>query len=158
MAEILIESNANIVAQQFKNNASQLAGALQDAAKEQEKETLKLFKGTTRGWNNQPKFLSDTEITASGFVILAGTDDKVYGFLDRGTSVRHALMSSDWQSKTKPGSLQSGAGRGHVVFISRKIIRPGIKARDFTKGIAKVAESNLPALLNKHIKKWVRRF
>ena len=54
-----------------------------------------------------------------------------YGWVDRGTRIRYATMSGDWKSKTKPNVISSYAGRGRVLFVSRKRPRPGIEARNF---------------------------
>ena len=58
-------------------------------------------------------------------------------WLNQGTRIRYALMSKDWQSKTKPGRYRSGPGRGKMLFVSRKLARPGIEARDWTGKLMK---------------------
>jgi hypothetical protein len=68
-------------------------------------------------------------------VMLEGSEKgiKKWNWLNSGTRVRRALMSSDWQSKTAPNDYQSGPGQGHVVFISRDLELPGIKPRRWSK-------------------------
>ena len=64
-------------------------------------------------------------------------------WLDDGTSLRWAIMSRDWQSKTKPGQIRSGRGRGRVVARGKKATRrarrgkPGIKPGNFSDAIAR---------------------
>lgn len=58
---------------------------------------------------------------------------KKWGWLNEGTKVRRALMSSDWKSKTSRRNFRSGGGAGHMVYASRKLNRPGIKAREWTQ-------------------------
>jgi len=58
---------------------------------------------------------------------------KKWNWLNKGTRVRRALMSPDWQSKTAPNDYQSGTGQGKVVFISKDLELPGIKARRWSK-------------------------
>lgn len=71
-------------------------------------------------------------------------DGEIYVFISEGTGIRWALMSSDWRSKTQPGRLKPGRGRGGVVIAGRRAMtarnirpRPGIKGRKFDKQIAK---------------------
>jgi hypothetical protein len=68
-------------------------------------------------------------------VLLTGSEMgiKKWNWLNAGTRVRRALMSDDWQSKTAPNDYQSGPGQGRVVFISRDLELPGIKARRWSK-------------------------
>jgi hypothetical protein len=102
------------------------------------------FEKTTKTWEGDvPEFVTDTSLTldegASLSVILSGPEKgvKKWFWLNRGTDVRHAVMSEDWKSKTTPGFVGSGPGRGEVVFISRKINLPGIEQRDWSKIIMK---------------------
>ena len=62
---------------------------------------------------------------------------KKWRWLNEGTRVRRALMSRDWRSKTKPGRYRSGPGRGKMLFVSRKLARPGIKPRGWTPKLMK---------------------
>ena len=62
---------------------------------------------------------------------------KILGFLTHGTKVRHAVMSRDWKSYTKPRSLRGHARRGQMLYVSRKIIKPGIKPRRIGEEIAR---------------------
>lgn len=71
--------------------------------------------------------------SASGVSIEVTTDSEIYGYLDEGTKVRFATMTSNFQPKTKVNSLRASRGRGGVAFVNRKRPRPGIKARGFTK-------------------------
>lgn len=64
-------------------------------------------------------------------------EHKIYFFLSGGTPVRFATMSPDWRSKTQPGRLGAGAGRGRVLFVNRRRPRPGIEARKFDDQIVK---------------------
>lgn len=73
----------------------------------------------------------------SRIVYEALIDNEIYFFVSGGTAVRFATMSSDWRSKTQPGRLGAGAGRGRVLFVNRRRPRPGIKARKFPEQIVK---------------------
>ena len=111
--------------------------ALLSAANKAADDIEKQFEGTVATWNNKPSFEKIVDLGGSGISILIGTDDRIYKFVNDGTHVRHALMSSDWISKTQPRTLRVGRGAGHVVAVSKKIVRPGIEAREFDKQIQK---------------------
>jgi hypothetical protein len=71
-------------------------------------------------------------------------DGEIYSYVSEGTSIRWALMSRDWRSKTRPGRIPPGAGRGRVVIAGRRAMmargiqpRRGIEGRKFDKQIAK---------------------
>ena len=97
----------------------------------------KEYEKTTRTWKRKPVFEVVPEVSNTKVEVLVGTDDKIYKFLDEGTKVRYATMSPDWQSKTTPGFIGSGPGRGRKLFVRKDRPRPGIKARDFSKIIQK---------------------
>lgn len=120
--------------------------ALEKEGKDQQKELNK----TVQSWSGErPKFESLFEIGGGGASVLTGptgSDKAVNKFLwlDQGTRVRWALMSSDWQSKTSPGSFSSGRGRGRPVLVGKQAMRrrgiaarPGIAARGWTTELAK---------------------
>ncbi len=88
------------------------------------------FQRTTRTWEHEVTFRQMTEIEPEP-TVLVYTTDEIYGYVSGGTRVRRALMSRDFSPKTRPGVLDSRPGRGGVVFISRKLNRPGIQARRF---------------------------
>lgn len=102
------------------------------------------FERTTRTWEEKVEFQQHVEVRQDS-VVAVYTTNRIYGFVSGGTSVRRALMSPDYDPKTKPGVLDSFPGAGHVVFISRKLALPGIEARRF------------PALVEKkHAKRYWR--
>lgn len=95
------------------------------------------YERTTRTWRNKPKFEMLISLAKGEASVIVGTDDRIYKFIDEGTRVRRAIMSRDWVSKTTPRVISSVPGRGHVVFISKSVNRPGIEAREFSKIIEK---------------------
>ena len=94
------------------------------------------FEKTTRTWSRDVRFQQLTEVRPDPAVAVYTTDE-IYGYVSGGTRVRRALMSPDYDPKTKPGVLDSFPGRGHVVFISRDLNLPGIEARNFPKLVEK---------------------
>lgn len=62
---------------------------------------------------------------------------KKFNWLEKGTKVRRAIMSKPFIPKTRVRQLNSWRGKGGVVFISKKVKRPGIKARKWTETLYK---------------------
>lgn len=153
---MFVDAKTGALQQALKATEEQITLANELTAKDLERRALQLFKSTTKHWQHEVEFTSDIDFTSDGVSLIAGTDDQVYYWLDKGTSVRRAVMSPDWQSKTKPGSLQSGPGRGRVVFISKKINLPGIEARNFSGKIAETIEQELEPTFNRNLKKAKR--
>jgi len=91
-------------------------------------EAVPLFGNTVKTWTRQPTFTPVQ--TPRGWAVQVDPEYP-YGWVDRGTRIRYATMSGDWKSKTKPNVISSYAGRGRVLFVSRKVPRPGIQARNF---------------------------
>jgi hypothetical protein len=95
------------------------------------------FKKTTATWDTKVDFEMLISTTSGSFEVLVGTDNKIYRYVNDGTSVRHAVMSRDFKAKTTPRVIGSVPGAGGVVFVSKKIKLPGIEARHFDEEIQK---------------------
>lgn len=114
------------------------------AAVRQLSEKLKIpFAKTVATWDGEkPEFIPDYHVTQGEGVVLnmtlgGGKGADKWGWLNFGTRVRYAILSSDWQSKTTPGFLGSGPGSGRVVKIDINNPQPGIEARDWSVIIMK---------------------
>ena len=94
------------------------------------------FQHTTKTWEHKVTFHQLTEIEPDPTVIVY-TDDEQYGYVSGGTRVRRALMSPDFEAKTRPGALDSFPGRGGAIFVSSKLNLPGIEARNFPEAVEK---------------------
>lgn len=125
----VITSNITKVAARYRRMARNLPGvvdrAIQSLAQD---EAVPQFEKTVATWTRQPTFTPVK--TPRGWAVQVAPEYP-YGWVNRGTRIRHALMSADWKSKTKPNVISSYAGRGRLLFVSRKITRPGIVARNF---------------------------
>ncbi len=119
---------------------------LLNAMRAEGKETQKLYEQTVETWKgDKPIFESLISLMHDDATVLTGPNGsemalKKFKFLDEGTSKRWALMSSDWQSKTRPGVLKSGRGRGRVIVVGKRRMRrprPGIQARGWTEKIGR---------------------
>lgn len=124
------------------------------------------FDKTIAGWEgDKPTFSPEIGLTsreASVIVRPRGNDKGVnkWGWLDKGTSIRWALMSRDWRSKTKPGKLSSGGGAGRVVIAGRRAMqrrnigpRPGIRARGWSIKIGRKYKRRFPRRIGLAIKR-----
>ncbi len=117
-----------------------------NALRKEGTQTEKLLDQTWATWKgDKPKSESLIGLTGKDATLLTGpvgSDLAVnkWVWLNEGTRIRWALMSSDWKSKTRPGKLKSGGGRGRVVVAGKRAMkrpRPGIQARGWTEIIAK---------------------
>lgn len=97
-------------------------------------ETKKLLEKPIETWVSKPQITYTVLRTADGIEAQIGTDDNIYRFLNDGTSIRFAVMSDDWESKTTVNSLDAGPGAGYVVARGGDVDypRPGIEARNWT--------------------------
>lgn len=95
-------------------------------------ETIKHdLQGAVRTWRTPVDFQIALDKRGDTFTMSVFTDSEIFKFVNDGTSVRYATMTPDFISKTRPGSMQSGRGRGGVAYVNKKIPRPGIQARNF---------------------------
>lgn len=131
-----------------KGVTAQLRKALKEEGAAQKVLMLK----TVKTWKDKPTFAKDPPVLVTGDqlgVTVRPNLDKPAGmhwmYLDQGTRIRWAVMSSNWRSKTRVKWLGSGAGRGMVVIFGRRAMqkrnikpRPGIKARHWSKTIQKM--------------------
>lgn len=116
------------------------------------KDTKKDLESITRTWNHKPRFIIRKSVRFMDAYVTVTTDDKIFHFLNEGTSKRYALMSKDWRSKTSPGMKASKAGRGRVLYIGKRKPwkrsrkrwpRPGIKARRWIPDVQRNNSKNM---------------
>ena len=109
-----------------------IRGQILSALRVSEKEMKFALELTTATWNHPVTFESHIQYRGGDLVIVAWTKDYVWQLLNRGTSIRYATMTDDFQPKTKRGFLGSFRGQGGMAFVNKKRPRPGIKSRDWT--------------------------
>ena len=110
-------------------------------------QAVKEFEKTTKGWNHDVDF----KIRGSVKETNVYTDDKVYMYLNNGTSM-HAVWPSGfggvmqfktgYTPKTSAGSLNSnsgGGGTGDFAYSKGHVVS-GIEARHFDKAVAEALE------------------
>lgn len=115
-----------------------------NALRAEGREHQKILQETVKTWKaERPKFESSIHLSRKEGAAVetkpTGSEQGVnkWHWLDGGTRVRYATMSKDWHSKTFPGWLGSGPGRGKRLFVSKRRPRPGIKARRWSLELAK---------------------
>lgn len=125
-------------------DVKELQNDLKKALKDVAKQASKTLHSPTETWEHEVKF-TETEPRLSGgdLVSSSSTTDDPYFWLDGGTNVRHAAMTSDFVPKTQPGSFSAGAGAGGVAWRSKKINMPGIDPREWTIMASLIYEKRL---------------
>lgn len=119
---------------------------LPEAVKRGQREAAEAVKAefdlTTATWEHRVTFT----IAEQGDALVVGTDDEIYGYVDKGTKPhvivprrgRALRFAAGGRPKTTPGRITSGAGaKGGVVVIRPRVDHPGTKARDFQGQIYK---------------------
>jgi hypothetical protein len=125
----VITSNITKVAARYQRMARNLPGVTDKAVRGLIiDDAIPQFEKTVRTWTHQPRF---TPLRRQRGWAVEVDPVYPYQFVNRGTRVRRALMSRDWSSKTKPNVIASYKGSGRMLFVSRRLALPGIKARNF---------------------------
>lgn len=118
---------------------------------------------TTKTWEGEkPKFQTAIHLTTKEAWLQPMASGPAKGiakwrWLDEGTRVRYAIMSRDWQSKTTPGFVGSGPGRGRRVFVDVDNPQPGIKPRRWSKIVLKEFRREFSAAMRAALRAGVAR-
>ncbi len=133
-----------------------------NALREEGKYAVSLLNQTIENWQDPPRMTSEIGYKGGDVAMIAGpTGDefavKKWHWLNSGTRVRYAAMSSDWVSKTVPGSLHSGRGAGRVVARGRRAgAHPGIQARMWTDLINKKMHKTFHRKIQQAVTRGIR--
>ena len=133
----------------------------------QGEEAKAMFEQTTEHWSDpKPQFEFKRKYAGGDIHLIIGPVNdheerggyKKWYWLNYGTRVRHAMVSEDWESKTKvPGSLGTNTmGAGEVLKISKKFHFPGIEARRWDQVIRKRMKNSFPRGISRAIEKGLR--
>lgn len=126
-----------------------------NAMRKDGRKQIKDYQATTKTWSgDKPSWQMQISLSGVGpNMTVFGTGPGVdkWNYLDRGTKVRYATMSADFQAKTTPRVLGSRAGKGKLLVVRKSVPRPGIEAREWTPEMVKkwtplFAESQQEAL------------
>lgn len=145
-----------------------IKGMTKDIRKQLEieaKEHRRLLNQTTRTWKGtRPQMISDTVVSPTRIHTSTAPKGSKFGsegaskwwWLEEGTSIRWALMSSGWRSKTRRGRLRSRSGRGRLLIAGRRAMtkrnikpRPGIRARNWRAEVNKMRSRKFKGLLKR---------
>lgn len=124
------------------------------------------FEATSDSWqDHNPVFSIKTRFAGGNIRILITTGDEVWGYLNRGTNIRWAVMSPDFLPKTRKHSLQSFPGRGGAVLRGQRAMtaagvppRPGIEAREWNKVVMELYRPEISADIRAAIREGLAAF
>lgn len=120
----------------------------------------------TKRWKHTVTFYERPASGAQSSGVDVGTENKIYGYVDRGTKphlikpkkAKKLRFNSKFRPKTKVGSLNSGAGASAPpVAFATVVHHPGSKARGFTKQVLQRSRKRFPKAVDKAIKLAVMR-
>lgn len=122
------------------------------------------FEASVQTFRNRPTPITTPPmIEGGGLITTVGILDQRYFYVSRGTRIRWAVMSKDWQSKTAPNRLRAIRGSGQAIIIGKRAMlargippRKGIEAREFDKQIAEKHRKSFAKTMSKAIKDGVR--
>lgn len=124
------------------------------------------LQATTKTWNHKPTF--DVTITRDkgDYIVAAGTDDKIYGFVDAGTKAhvikpkrsKYLRFLSGYRAKTRVGIIgsQPGGAFGSEVY-AQSVNHPGFPGRKFTINILKRRQKTAEQEISQNVAKVVRK-
>lgn len=121
------------------------------AARRVNVETKARYSRTVRTWRNKPVFTSTISTAGGNITSDTGTDNEIYGYVNNGTSVRYAVMTPDFVSKTEPNIVNSRSGSGGLSHFNFRNPRPGIVARRFDEAIARELKRTVAKILQEEI-------
>ena len=120
----------------------------------------RMFQKTTKTWSRPPRFQKKRIFVFNGRGMRVFTTNKKMLWLNRGTKKRWAIMSPNFSPKTRVRVIGSRGGSGGVIARGKRAMRtprPGIKAREFDKEIARRRQPKFTRKINVAIKKGIKR-
>ena len=147
---------------QRRLDSRRLRLAMSDALKENANRVEQDFQRVVRTWDHKVQIHKEIDTQGDRMEMMVGTDDKIFGWLDRGTkahgpkNARVLAFRPRSSPKTTPGSIFSGAGGPKGPMIFRPWVK-GIKPRRFTQVIQKRLDKYGPAIVHKHVKRWLAK-
>ena len=112
----------------------------------------------------KPQFRSTTTVSTQRLSVVTaphgrGRGAEKWWYLELGTRIRWALMSSDWRSKTgrsRRARLRSSRGRGRVLIVGKRAMtrrnirpRPGIRARNWRAEVNRLRSRKFKGMLKR---------
>lgn len=138
-------------------------GKIAQALLQEKRRLIQLLNMTIATWDDPPKMVGNTAYKGGNPTVTAGPPDdgsfqsRKWMWLNQGTRVRYADLSSDWQSKTAPGVVHSGAGAGTVLRRgARAKPHRGIEPRRWSEIIANMERDNFTRLIQRAIQESLK--
>ena len=103
----------------------------------QRERVIATWQGDTPSWSRQVDKAGAWHLTV--FVFMGGHHQGIrkWKWLNAGTAIRFATMTSNFVAQTRVRVISSYKGRGGLLYINRRRPRPGIEARHFDETINK---------------------
>lgn len=116
---------------------SQLRGKLSAVLLNAQKDALKKLETYVSTWDHDVFFETKggTHYKGGNLEVSLSTDDMIFWYLERGTEVRYAVMTPDFQPKTATGQINSQVGQGGFSYLD-KMPHDGIEPRRIGETIA----------------------
>lgn len=131
----------------FNKNVFRLAFIRESSriAKDVEKDYIK----TTKKWKKRPIWIRSIKHTDKGIIIFVGTENKIYGYIDKGTK-KHIIRPKKAEVLRFRGSSYRGRGRPRAsdYVYTKFVMHPGFKGYGHSKRIAKKWQPLTVARLN----------
>ena len=154
---------------QIKFDLKGITKQLRDALEGEGIEHRKLLRKTTDSWTgDKPYFITETVVSKERLSVetaphKTGKGGEIWWYLELGTSIRWALMSSNFRAKTRSGKLRSYRGRGRVLIAGRRAMtkrgikpRPGIKARNWRAEVNRLRSRKFKSRIQKEFGIWAK--
>lgn len=116
------------------------------------------FDSTIATFQNKFAFEEKESFTPDHKEVSIETDNKIYHYLERGTSVRYATMGPRFRPKTAPKRIAAVPGQSDVLFVSTKRPRPGIKPRKFSLEIKKKLKPKFFEMVSEAVLKFAEEY
>ena len=147
----------------FKDKA--ITEALEKEAQAIANDIVLEFTLATATWKHQPKYEKIVQVGPSSIEILVGTDDEIFGYVDKGTrphmiypvKAKALAFPSIFVPKSTPGALVSGAGfSGGATVFAGAVHHPGTKPRNITKQIHRMFSQKTRRRMEKALSNGVK--
>lgn len=116
------------------------------------------LENSVRTWNTPVEFHIVIDKLGDEFSMAVYTESEIFRFVNDGTSVRYATMTPDFVPKTMPGLTWSRRGRGGLSYVSKKMPRPGIEAREFVETAFKAWEGFAELAMEREFNRTISEF
>lgn len=124
-------------------NARAINDALESLVQELVEEAETDFQRTVATWARKPVFHKRVRRSFAQILGEVTTTDRLYRFIDLGTSKGYAEMTPGWSPKTRPGVIGSFPGSGRRRRLNFFRPKPGVKARSFSQVIGEKFQGEL---------------